>query len=99
MGDLMADAGLGMYIHLTGWSVRFWDFDSEEVNDPVAERRFRAFEARGYLRILVAKGDTLTVQSYSFDKYGRRIDGIPHLADGTDLCELMRSKGFQKEPR
>lgn len=99
MGTIVADAGLKIGIELRDWSLRFYGFDAEEVNDPDPVRRTKGLAARDYLRTLVSPGDTLSVLSYDFDKYGKRLDGTPRTAAGTDLVAAMVAGGWQKAPR
>ena len=90
-GTLTADAGLGVQVTwgATGgpWAVRFYGINAPELSTPAG------VAAAGYLRSIVAPGDRLTVDSYSWDKYGRRLDGVPWLASGRSLCELMLAAG------
>lgn len=97
-GTFTADAGLDLAIILRGWRLRFYSFDAEEMNDPDPDRRARALAARDYLTSRVPIGTLLQVDSYSFDNYGKRIDGVPWLGS-TDLQADMISRGYAKAPR
>lgn len=83
MGTVQCDAGLRMAITLAGWSIRFYGINAPELRTPEGQAAAVALQG------LVKPGDVLSVESYSFDNYGHRIDGIPYLADGTDLCQWM----------
>src|SRR6476646_4226695 len=89
MGDVYADAGLGMSISLTGWSIRFYGLNAPEINSPDPAIKTLGLACRDYLKTLVGPGQWLSVTSMGFDKYGRRIDGVPITEDGKDLCALM----------
>lgn len=97
-GTFTADAGLDLAIILRGWRLRFYSLDTEELTDPDPERRARALAAKEYLASRVPAGVTLQVDSYSFDNYGRRIDGVPWLG-ALDLQADMLTRGYQKAPR
>ena len=45
--------------------------------------------ALAYLETLLAVGDTMTLVSHSWDKYGGRVDGTITLPDGRDLTTAM----------
>lgn len=86
-GTLSADAGLGVSVSWQKWGVRFYGINAPELATP------EGVECRDYLMTLVQPGDTLSVASYSWDKYGHRIDGIPSTVGGVDLCQAMLTYG------
>jgi endonuclease YncB( thermonuclease family) len=90
-GVLTADAGLGVSVSwgATGpfWGVRFYGINAPELATP------DGVACRDYLETLVAPGDELEVESYGWDKYARRLDGVPTTSSGVDLCEAMLAYG------
>ncbi len=90
-GEIRADAGLRIQVVLGAdgdfWGVRFYGVNAPELSTVAGQA------AAAWLKQLVRPGDVLLVDSYSFDKYGRRIDGVPYLADGTDLCAALVASG------
>lgn len=98
-GDtLMGVADLGLAVYLgredTGefWSVRFYGINAPEVKGAT---RDAGIAARDFLRSIVARGDVLEVESHGWDKYQRRIDGIPY-KNGVDLCSAMVAAGHAR---
>jgi micrococcal nuclease len=49
--------------------------------------------ALAYLETILHLGDTVTLVSHSWDKYGGRIDGDIALPDGRDLATVMIAAG------
>jgi endonuclease YncB( thermonuclease family) len=92
-GVVHCDAGLGITVTLGEtyrlWAIRFYGINAPELKAPDPAVRAQAEAARDYLMTLVQPGDTLSVESYGWDNYGRRIDGKPFTAAGLDLCALM----------
>jgi endonuclease YncB( thermonuclease family) len=87
VGIIRADAGLGIYIALTDWRCRLYGIDAPELRTSLGAA------SRDALQTVVKPGDTLDLESWSFDKYGRRIDAVPYTADGVDLCDWMVTNG------
>ena len=96
-GVIYADAGLDTWIAFgvdgKAWGIRFYGINCPELNASDPAVRADAVACRDYLETLVHPGDTLNVASYSYDKYDKRIDGVPYLADGTNLCQAMLTFG------
>jgi len=90
-GVIHADAGLDIWIESgrtgKGWGLRFYGINAPELNTDAGKL------ALAFLQTLVKPGDTLTFDSYSFDKYQKRIDGIPYTAAGMNLCQAMLDSG------
>jgi endonuclease YncB( thermonuclease family) len=90
-GVLKADAGMGVHVTWgeTGplWGVRFYGINAPELATP------DGVVCRDYLMTLVQPGDVLSVVSYSWDKYGKRLDGVPSTPGGVDLCAAMLAYG------
>jgi endonuclease YncB( thermonuclease family) len=49
--------------------------------------------ALAYLETILHVGDTITLVSHGWDKYGGRVDGAITLADGRDLTAVMIAAG------
>jgi endonuclease YncB( thermonuclease family) len=62
------------------------------INAP--ELRFAAGKtALAYLQTIMHIGDTVTIVSHGWDKYGGRFDGEVTLPSGTSLSALMLASG------
>ena len=96
-GTVYADAGLDTWVAFglvtSDWGIRFWGINCPELNASDPAVRTEAQACRDYLETLVTPGMVLMVTSYSYDKYNKRMDGIPFLADGTNLCDAMFNFG------
>lgn len=92
-GDFTADAGLNVGVVFRGWRLRLFGINTPELRSTDPAVKANAYACRDYLRTLVAPGDRLSVSSYSFDNYGKRIDGIPTTSGGVDLCQAMLTYG------
>lgn len=86
-GDIVADAGLGIAVTLRGWKLRLYGINAPEL------RAAGGTASRDFLQALVLARPTLAFDSYAFDEYKKRIDGVPFLPDGTDLCQAMLAAG------
>lgn len=93
-GRLKEDRDLGFNVHrcpagvvLERQSVRFYGCNAPELNTPEGKA------ARDFLCTLITVGDTVTLLSHGWDKYGGRIDGQITLADGRDLVATMIAAG------
>lgn len=91
----VADLGLAVYLGREQaneyWKIRLYGINAAELRGPTREA---GLVARDFLRQYVHPGDTLVVESYGWDKYERRIDGIPFTKDGVDLCQLLLQAGM-----
>jgi endonuclease YncB( thermonuclease family) len=88
------DIGMGIYLGRPPkplFGVRFYAINAPELNTDEGKA------CRDYLKTLVAPGDALRVESYAWDKYGWRIDGIPYLGE-LNLCEAMLRYGHGTVP-
>lgn len=88
MGRITADAGLGMEISLEDWAVRFYGINAPELSTDAGKTSL------AYLEALLADQAMVYVDSYGWDKYGRRIDGVPITVAGVDLCQAMLAAGM-----
>lgn len=90
------DLGLGHYLGrapspLVG--IRFYGINTPELSTPEGKL------CRDYLKTLVVPGVVLKVDTYSWDKYSGRVDGVPYLPDPDncpseiDLCGMMLNFG------
>lgn len=90
------DLGLGHYLGrlpspLVG--IRFYGINAPELSTDNGKL------CRDFLKTIVVPGQVLKVDTYSWDKYSGRVDGIPHTTDpdGTpaalDLCQMMLDYG------
>lgn len=93
-GKVKKDVDLGFNVHrgpqgvvLEQQSVRFLGCNAPELATPAGKT------ARAFLLTVLAVGDTITLESYGWDKYGGRIDGKITLADGRDLTTVMIESG------
>lgn len=86
-GDIVADAGLGIAVTLRDWKLRLWGINAPELHDA------GGVASRDFLQALVLARTTLKFDSYAFDEFKKRIDGVPFLEDGTDLCQAMLAAG------
>ena len=83
------------------YSLRFYGINTPELNATDPEVRNAADASRDHLETLVKPGDHIKVVSYSWDKYGMRIDAIPYAgpfnpdgSGGTDLCQAQLDGGY-----
>lgn len=87
----IADADLGFNVHLVDrqgvalerQSVRLYGCNAAELSTPAGKA------ALAFLETVLHVGDTITLLSRGWDKYGGRIDGQITLADGRDLTQVM----------
>jgi len=93
-GKLKTDLDLGFNVHRTTTgtrlerqSVRLLGCNAPELAT-VAGRAALAF-----IETLLKVGDTVTLVSHGWDKYGGRIDGQITLSDGRDLTSVMVAAG------
>lgn len=89
------DLDLGFNVHdrgtaivLAGQSVRLKGCNAAELATDAGR------QALAYLQTILHVGDTVTLVSHGWDKYGGRIDGEVTLADGRDLTRAMINSGF-----
>jgi endonuclease YncB( thermonuclease family) len=89
------DADLGFNVHevsgvgvvLERQSVRLLGCNAPELATPAGKN------ALAFLETILAVGDTVTLVSHGWDKYGGRIDGAVTLPDGRDLTAVMIAAG------
>lgn len=84
------DKGLGEYLGRPPspqFGIRFYGINAPELSTAAGP------VARDYLETLVKPGDYLRVDSYSWDKYAMRIDGVPYSTAGVNLCQAMLDSG------
>lgn len=89
------DVGLGIYLGRptdTLYGIRFYGINAPEL--PTVN----GYECRDYLETLVKPGDVLRVDSFGWDKYAWRVDGVPWTTDKTglpvtNLCAAMLEFG------
>lgn len=89
------DVDLGFNVHrdlrgivLERQSVRLFGCNAPELFTPAGRA------SKAHIDTLVRPGDTVTLVSEGWDKYGGRIDGVVTLADGRDLAKTMIADGF-----
>ena len=94
-GALAVDRDLGFNVHrakagivLERQAVRVFGCNAPELATPAGKASL------AYIQTLVKVGDTVTLLSHSWDKYGGRIDGEVTLADGRDLAKTMIAAGM-----
>jgi len=102
MGRL--DLGLGIYLgglptiqqahDLVSYSVRLYGINSPEMNSTDAATRTAAQAAKANLQSLLQPGEYIRVVSMGWDKYTKRIDGIPYSPQGVDCCQAQLDGGF-----
>lgn len=101
MGRL--DMGLAIYLGgLPSWvtydsmtySVRLYGINAPEMNSSDPAVRAAAQAARDNLRSLLGPGDYIKITSMGWDKYSKRIDGIPYTTAGVDCCQAQLAGGF-----
>jgi endonuclease YncB( thermonuclease family) len=76
------------------YSLRLYGINAPEMNATDPATRTAAVASRDHLRSLVSPGDYIRVVSYSWDKYGMRIDAIPYTVAGADCCQAQLDGGF-----
>lgn len=93
-GHQAADHDLGFNVHrapagvvLERQSVRLFGCNAPELATPAGR------DALTFIGTLLKVGDTVTLTSHGWDKYGGRIDGTVTLHDGTDLTDAMVASG------
>lgn len=91
---LRRDVDLGFNMHrspaglvLEQQSVRVYGCNAPELATPAGKL------ALAYMQTLLKVGDTVTLLSHGWDKYGGRIDGEITLADGRDLARTLINGG------
>lgn len=80
--NLDLDVGFGITVHL---ACRVFGINAPELSTQAG------VAARDFARTLLHPGDTVSVVSHGWDKYGGRFDGSIELADGMDFASLMLS--------
>lgn len=91
----VADADLGFDVHLVSGvgvklerqSVRLLGCNAPELSTDAGKA------ALAFIETVLSVGDTVTLVSHGWDKYGGRIDGQVTLADGRDLTQVMIAAG------
>lgn len=86
-GDTMnldIDLGFGITMHL---ACRVFGINAPELSTQAGK------DALAYALTLVKPGDTVTVASHGWDKYGGRFDGDVKLSSGQDFGALMIASG------
>ena len=68
-------------------AVRTFGDNADELATPAGKA------ALAYLQTQLKIGDTVTLLSHGWDKYGGRIDGTVTLQDGRDLTAVMIAAG------
>jgi endonuclease YncB( thermonuclease family) len=87
-GDtFLLDIDLGFGMHAETFRCRVYGINAPELATAAGKA------ALAYLETLMKTGDSITVLSHGWDKYGGRFDGEVTLADGRDLGTLMVSSG------
>lgn len=89
------DEDLGFNIHIISGvgvvlkrqSVRLLGCNAPELATPAGKA------ALAFLETVLHVGDTVTIVSESWDKYGGRVDAPVTLADGRDLTQVMIAAG------
>jgi micrococcal nuclease len=77
----------GVGIVLERQAVRLVGCDAPELRTTAGKA------ALAFLETILKVGDTVTVVSVGWDKYGGRVDGKVRLADGRDLTAVMIDAG------
>jgi endonuclease YncB( thermonuclease family) len=70
---------------------RLYGINAPEINIPA--QNVAALEARAYLRSLIPVGTAVKIDSYNWDKYAPRFDGVICLQDGTNVNQKMVDSG------
>jgi len=93
-GRSKVDVDLGFNVHRTAQgtklerqAVRLLGCNAPELATAAGKA------ALAFIETLVKVGDTVTLVSHGWDKYGGRIDGAVTLADGRDLTATMVASG------
>jgi len=94
VGKAKTDVDLGFSVHrapagvtLERQSVRVYGCNAPELATPAGKA------ALAHILTLLHVGDTVTLVSHGWDKYGGRIDGAVTLLDGRDLAATMIADG------
>lgn len=82
------DLGFGLWrtkrgVELKRQSIRLYGCNAAELATPAGKA------ALAFIETLLHIGDTVTLLSHGWDKYGDRVDGSITLADGRDLAQTM----------
>lgn len=92
--NAVADRDLGFQVHRTHqgivlerMAVRLFGCNAPELATPAGKA------ALAFIETLIKVGDTVTLLSHGWDKYGGRVDGQVTLADGRDLTAAMIAAG------
>ena len=85
--NVRLDVGFDLTVYAR---VRIDGINAPELSTPAGK------QARDFAQTLLAVGDTVTVLSYGWDKYGGRIDGAITLPDGRDFAKVMLDAGQAK---
>lgn len=89
-GDLLADAGLDVWVTYKKWRLRLWGVNAPELSTPEGQT------AKAWMQASVPAKSVLDVASVSWDKYGKRIDGIVTVSavpDAATLNDLLVEAG------
>ena len=93
-GRQSSDRDLGFNVHrnrqgvtLERQSVRLLGCNAPELATPAGK------DALAFIETVLKVGDTVTLVSHGWDKYGGRVDGAVTLADGRDLTAVMIAAG------